>query len=109
MADLAALGRSLAGVERSGEAMAIVALARELDAALDAPLSARVSAAKEIREGLAALRARAPEAPAADALDELAKRRSERFPKRGGHTPEGSARPTAPPPRPINAGAARPR
>jgi hypothetical protein len=76
--DVADLGRRLAGVDASSEARALERLAVHLDGDLEAPLSARVSAAREIREGLEALRSRVPEAPAVDRLDELASRRSRR-------------------------------
>lgn len=76
--DLVVLERGLPGVSGCGEAVAALVLARDLDAGVDAPLSARVAAVRELREGLAALRVRVPEAPAVDRLDELASRRAGR-------------------------------
>ena len=76
--DLVVLAKRLPGVDSSSEGRAVERLAAELDAGFDAPLSAKVSAAREIREALAALRAVAPEEQAADRLDELAARRGRR-------------------------------
>lgn len=74
-ADLVALDRCSPGVAVSGEALAVLVLASELDTAFDAPLSARVAAAREVREALAVLRSRVPAVVADDRVDELAARR----------------------------------
>lgn len=77
-ADLVELDRFLPGIAASAEALAVSVLANELDSAVDAPLSARVAAARELREALAVLRARVPDVVADDRVDELAARRAGR-------------------------------
>lgn len=83
-ADLEAMEASVPGVASSGPALAVLALARDLDFADESRLSERVAAAREIRECLAAIRSRVPVAPAADRLDELARARERRRGQVGG-------------------------
>ncbi|HWH13479.1 MAG TPA: hypothetical protein VNT51_01955 [Miltoncostaeaceae bacterium] len=76
--DLTALEDRQAGVSRSAPALALLVLAHSLDSAAG-PLSARVAAARELREGFTALRASLPPEDRPDRLDELvAARRSRR-------------------------------
>ena len=76
--DVLAPGVLAPGVAVSGEALALLALAADLDGSPDASLSARVAAARELREGLAVLRGRVPAVVVDDRVDELSARRARR-------------------------------
>lgn len=76
--DLDAMEGRQGGVSRSAPARALLVLAHSLDTGSNHPLSSRVAAARELREGLAALKASLPEDHRPDQLDHLVAARRER-------------------------------
>jgi hypothetical protein len=76
--DLEALDARVPGTSRGAAAVALQVLAVALDDPVSHPLSSRVAAARELREGLHALRASLPDTTP-DRLDELVDRRRQRL------------------------------